>query len=254
MRTLTLRTNDIGRGSLILVNPSHPIRYETAKENLMTVCPHYPSVFLERQAVSMLAQAMTAANCGNQIVPVSGYRTEKEQQSLYTDSLRENGTEFTQKFVALPGCSEHQTGLAIDLAENTPGIDFICPHFPYAGICQTFREKSARYGFIERYPAGREQLTHIAQEPWHFRYVGYPHSELMREKELTLEEYTDYIKGFPYNSIHLQFYSAKRNFEIYYVPILPDRLVDIKIPDKTLYQISGNNVDGFVVTLWGNPV
>ena len=254
MRTLTLRRNDIGRGSLILVNPSHPKRCEAVKENLMAVCPDYPGVFLERQAVSMLAQAMTAADCGNQIVPVSGYRTEKEQQSLYTDSLRENGRSFTQKFVALPGCSEHQTGLAIDLAENTPDIDLICPHFPYTGICQTFREKSVRYGFIERYPADCEHLTHIAHEPWHFRYVGYPHSELMREKELTLEEYIDYIKGFPYNGIHLQFYSAERNFEIYYVSILPDRLAVIKIPDKTHYQISGNNVDGFVVTLWGNTI
>ncbi|MCX7748071.1 MAG: D-alanyl-D-alanine carboxypeptidase family protein [Clostridia bacterium] len=252
MRALTLHTNNIGRGGLILVNPSHPIRYETAKENLMALCPDYPSVFLERQAVSMLAQAITAANCGNQIVPVSGYRTEKEQQSLYTDSLRENGRSFTQKFVALPGCSEHQTGLAIDLAENTPDIDFIRPHFHYTGICQTFRKKSVRYGFIERYPAGREQLTHIAHKSWHFRYVGYPHSELMREKELTMEEYTDYIKGFPYNGIHLQFHSVKWDFAIYYVPILSERQVDIKIPDKALYQISGNNVDGFVVTLWGN--
>jgi zinc D-Ala-D-Ala dipeptidase/carboxypeptidase len=254
MRTLTLRMNDIGRGSLILVNSSHPIRYETAKENLIAVCPNYPNIYLERQTVSMLTQAMTAANCGNQIVPVSGYRTEKEQQSLYTDSLRENGTEFTQKFVALPGCSEHQTGLAIDLAENTPEIDFICPHFPYTGICQTFREKSVRYGFIERYPAGGEQLTQIAHEPWHFRYVGYPHSELMREKQLTLEEYTAYIKGFPYNGIRLPFHSAKRNFEIYYVPVLSDKPVHVEIPEKTLYQISGNNVDGFVLTLWGNSV
>ncbi|WP_006524450.1 D-alanyl-D-alanine carboxypeptidase family protein [Desulfoscipio gibsoniae] len=202
----------------------------------------------------MLTQAMTVANCGNYIVPVSGYRTGKEQHDLYTDSLRENGTEFTQKFVALPGCSEHQTGLAIDLAENTPDIDFICPHFPYTGICQIFREKSVRYGFIERYPAGCEQLTHIAQEPWHFRYVGYSHSELMREKQLTLEEYTDYLKRFPYNGIHLQFQLAKRSFEICYVPVLSDKLVHVEIPDKTLYQISGNNVDGFVVTLWRNPV
>ncbi len=254
MRTLTLHSNDIGRGSLILVNPSHPKRCEGEKENLRVVCPGYPGILLERQAVNMLAQAMTAADCGKQIIPVSGYRTEKEQQTLYSDSLRENGRSFTQKFVALPGCSEHQTGLAIDLAENTPDIDFICPHFPYTGVCQTFREESVKYGFIERYPAGREHLTHIAHEPWHFRYVGYPHSELMREKELTLEEYMDYIKGFPYNGIHLQFYSAKRNFEIYYVPILPDGPADIKIPDKTNYQISGNNVDGFVVTLWRDPV
>lgn len=111
-----------------------------------------------------------------------------------------------------------------------------------------------RYGFIERYPVSCEQLTRIAQEPWHFRYVGYPHSELMRETQLTLEEYTDYLKRFPYNGIHLQFQLAKRSFEICYVPVLSEKLVHVEIPEKTLYQISGNNVDGFVVTLWGNPV
>ncbi|HWQ78566.1 MAG TPA: D-alanyl-D-alanine carboxypeptidase family protein, partial [Anaerovoracaceae bacterium] len=60
------------------------------------------------------------------------------------------------------------------------------------------REFSVQYGFIERYPAGRERVTHIAHEPWHFRYVGYPHSELMTEKALTLEEYTDYLRQFPH--------------------------------------------------------
>lgn len=251
MRTLTLHPDNIGSGSLVLVNPSHPIRCEPAMDDLTAVRPDFPSILLERQAVSKFTQALTAAGCGNQIVPVSGFRTEKEQQNLYAASLQENGLEFTRKFVALPGCSEHQTGLAIDLAENTPEVDLICPHFPYTGICQTFREVSVRYGFIERYPAGREQLTYIAQEPWHFRYVGYPHSQLIIEQKLTLEEYTDYLEGFPYNRPHLQFHSTRCDFEIYYVPVDPPVLVDINIPDQTRCQISGNNVDGFVVTLWG---
>jgi D-alanyl-D-alanine dipeptidase/carboxypeptidase len=76
----------------------------------------------------------------------------------------------------------------------------------------------------------------------------------MREKELTLEEYTDYLKEFPYDGSHLQFCMAKRDFEIYYVPVLSGYPVDIDIPDNTLYRISGNNEDGFVVTLGGNPV
>ena len=84
----------------------------------------------------------------------------------------ENGEEFTNQFVARPGHSEHQTGLAIDLGLKQPDIDFLRPYFPYKGICQTFRELSTDYGFIERYPAGKEAITGIAHEPWHFRYVG----------------------------------------------------------------------------------
>lgn len=78
--------------------------------------------------------------------------------------------------------SEHQTGLAIDLAENKEQIDFICPHFPYTGICGEFRAAAPRFGFIERYVSGKEQITGIGAEPWHFRYVGYPHSVIMAEK------------------------------------------------------------------------
>ncbi len=106
-----------------------------------------------------------------------------------------------------------------------------------------------RYGFIERYPAGSEHLTHIAQEPWHFRYVGYPHSQLMSEEKLTLEEYTDYIKGYPYKGRHLEFYSGERNYEIFYVPMDTDGPADVDIPDEVLYGVSGNNVDGAVVTI-----
>ncbi|HBY97104.1 MAG TPA: hypothetical protein DEP84_24690 [Chloroflexi bacterium] len=73
-------------------------------------------------------------DCGGQdkILPVSGYRTLREQTRLFDESLRRNGREFTHQFVAFPNCSEHQTGLAIDLAENKPNIDLIRPDFPYA--------------------------------------------------------------------------------------------------------------------------
>lgn len=198
----------------------------------------------------MLAELMAFLGCGQQIVPVSGYRTMREQQTIYADSLREHGEDFTRKYVAIPGCSEHQTGLAVDLAENRDAIDFIRPDFPYAGICGRFRESAARYGWIERYPAGRERITQIAHEPWHFRYVGYPHSEVMKERGLTLEEYTDYLKRFSYYGTPLRFRRDRRDFEIFYVPIPSEKEAVIEIPEEVPCQISGNNEDGIVVTLW----
>lgn len=108
------------------------------------------------------------------ITAVSGWRSQEEQREIYLQSLLENGEEFTNQFVASPGHSEHQTGLAIDLGLKQPDIDFLRPYFPYKGICQTFRELSTDYGFIERYQAGKEAITGIAHEPWHFRYVGVP--------------------------------------------------------------------------------
>lgn len=76
---------------------------------------------------------------GDSIVPVSGYRSLNEQMDIYNDSLKDNGEDFTRKYVALPKHSEHQTGLAIDLGLNKEKIDFIRPDFPYDGICGTFR-------------------------------------------------------------------------------------------------------------------
>lgn len=68
-------------------------------------------------------------------------------------------------------------------------VDFIRPDFPYEGISQRFRELAPAYGFIERYPAGKERVTGIAHEPWHFRYVGTSHAKSMARQGLCLEEY-----------------------------------------------------------------
>lgn len=111
--------------------------------------------------------------------------------------MAESGEAFTRQYVALPGCSEHQTGLAIDLGRASEHIDFIRPDFPTDGVCGAFRRLAARYGFIERYPRGREAVTGIAHEPWHFRYVGAPHALLLTENGLCLEEYPDFLRAGP---------------------------------------------------------
>lgn len=251
MKRLEFGAVDIHKGNLILVNPTHPLKREPADETLVSVRFGTTHILLERQAEKMLAEVTALLGCGHQIVPVSGYRTMDEQQTIYENSLRDYGKDFTQKYVAIPGCSEHQTGLAIDLAEKKEGgIDFIRPNFPYSGICQRFRKKSTQYGFIERYPAGQENITHIAHEPWHFRYVGYPHSALMTDKGVTLEEYTEYIKQFPYHGDHLRAKYNGRDFTIFYITLQSKQTRQIEIPDNIPFQLSGNNEDGVVVTLW----
>ena len=174
--------------SLILVNRQHAYSPDT-EQDLIPVHESYPNILLEREAVQALSRIMEQIDGWRYIAPVSGWRSLEEQLEIYTDSIRENGRSFTEKFVAMPGHSEHQTGLAIDLGLLQPEIDFIRPAFPYEGICQKFRELAPAYGFIERYPAGKELITDIAHEPWHFRYVNTPHSEVMAFKGLTLEEY-----------------------------------------------------------------
>lgn len=174
--------------SLILVNRQHPYTM-SVRQNLTPVLPAFPRILLEREAAHALSRLMEKLGGWGNILPVSGWRSFDEQEKIYLDSLRDNGREFIRQFVALPGHSEHQTGLAIDLGLQGEDMDFIRPSFPYEGICQYFRELAPAYGFIERYPAGKEGVTGIAHEPWHFRYVGAPHAESMARQGLCLEEY-----------------------------------------------------------------
>ena len=174
---------------LILVNAAHPLKAGEPAD-LVSVCAEYPDILLRREAQKALNALLLAIGSGDRIVPVSGYRSRAEQTDIYESSLKENGPEFTRKYVALPGCSEHETGLAIDLALNAGEIDFLCPDFPYDGICGDFRTAAADFGFIERYPKGKEAVTGIGHEPWHFRYVGCPYARQITELALTLEEYS----------------------------------------------------------------
>ena len=247
MNRIELSPENIHRGHLILVNEHYPLVFCCETRYVFAV-RQYPDILLEQRAAAMLAHAFHALGIGDQIVPVSGYRTQAEQEQLYARSLTENGETFTRQYVALPGCSEHQTGLAVDLAQNRELIDPICPAFPYSGVCDRFRRAAPRYGFIERYPMDREGITGISHEPWHFRYIGYPHSQIVFDQGCTLEEYTAYCKAFPYDGPHLFRTLQGQTFEIFYVSC-PDA-PRVRLPLSALYQVSGNNVDGFVVTMW----
>ena len=186
MNTLILTPEAMFQGDLLLVNPSFP-HHPLPHPDLVTVAD--TDILLERRAAQALDSLMAAIGGWKEIVPVSGWRALEEQQAIWEDSLAENGLPFTQTYVAYPGHSEHQTGLAIDLGRRSASIDFIRPDFPYTGLCQTFRREMARYGLIQRYPAGKEEITGIPYEPWHIRYVTKPLASWLTITNLTLEEY-----------------------------------------------------------------
>lgn len=236
----------IHSGLLILVNSEHPIQHMERP----VLAPAVPGsdILLDTRAAAMLSGLISRLGAAGEIVPVSGWRSAEEQQEIWDGSMRENGAEFTRKYVALPGCSEHQTGLAIDLALRADSIDFIRPEFPYDGICGRFRALAADYGFVERYQSGKEDLTGIAAEPWHFRYVGRPHARIMCDMGLCLEEYVEYLRSYPYPErlleVRGEIYEAEVGFAW-----ARDAL---GLPDAP-YQVSGNNVDGYIYTLWRKP-
>jgi D-alanyl-D-alanine dipeptidase/carboxypeptidase len=249
MKTVSLSRDMVHTGPLILVNRDHPYREGSPDKTLAPVDATNSNVLLERRVASVYDKLMDKLYARSRITAVSGWRSQREQEKIYGDSLLENGTDFTAKYVALPGHSEHQTGLAVDLALNQPDIDFIRPHFPYTGVCGAFRELAGRFGFIERYQEGKENITGIAYEPWHFRYVGAPHAVIMEQMGDTLEEYHARIRQFPYGRDPLQYNPGSSEIEISYLPA-DKEIVTFDIEGDAPYSVSGNNMDGFVVTVW----
>lgn len=117
----------------------------------------------------------------------SGYRTRKYQEIVLQNYIKEMGEEAYKK-VALPGTSEHESGLAIDCGVVIDGKYF--DELPEnAPITKWIHENCYKYGFILRYPKGKEEITGYKYEPWHLRYVGKELATYLKENNLTLEEY-----------------------------------------------------------------
>lgn len=128
-----------------------------------------------------------AQGSGLPIIVDSGYRSYNYQQVVLDALIKEKGDEAF-KLVALPGASEHQTGLAIDFAYYENGIynDDVKENDKEA---IWLKNNAWKYGFILRYPKGKENVTGYNFEPWHFRFVGLKLAKYLFKNDLTLEEY-----------------------------------------------------------------
>ncbi len=126
----------------------------------------------------------------------SGYRTKESQQQVLDDKQAEFITEgysqreakkMAREWVALPGHSEHELGLAVDINAEDSGQKDELYHW--------LNENSWKYGFICRYPDNKSDITHVEHEPWHYRYVGKGHAKTIHEKGYCLEEYIDELNN-----------------------------------------------------------
>ena len=130
---------------------------------------------------------LDAQKDGFKIIVDSGYRSYQYQQIVFDALVKEKGDEAL-KLSALPGTSEHQTGLAFDFAYLKNGLycDDVNEETPEAKWMQN---NSYKYGFILRYPKGKEKITGYKYEPWHYRFVGIELAKILYEENETLEEY-----------------------------------------------------------------
>ena len=122
----------------------------------------------------------------------SAYRSVEAQQEIIDDFMVRYGEDYVKKYVAVPGFSEHHTGLALDLYLNIDGKDVYMNEdmVKYPEVWEKIHAKLADHGFILRYLEGKEKITGYNYEPWHIRYVGDVNvAKEITDKGITLEEY-----------------------------------------------------------------
>src|SRR5690625_1806734 len=178
----------------VLVNKHNGLTDYYEPDDLVTV--EVPTV-LENPEVRQLRQVAAdalfemfeeAKNDGIYLHARSGYRSYETQVALFNNYVAEHGEEAANKFSARPGHSEHQTGLVMDVTSESVKFQ-LTEAFGETAEGVWIKENAHRFGFIIRYPEGKENITGYVYEPWHLRYVGEEVAEAIYESGLTFEEF-----------------------------------------------------------------
>lgn len=242
----------LDEGTLVLVNEQYA--YDPSLPRTVSVYENKTGSYLVKDIyLSVTPETMDALNAWmdafaaetgiTDVNIVAGWRSFADQKALYDNAVANKGQAYADAYLALPGHSEHHTGLAVDLDtyDLETGLSW---GFDGAGDYAWAVEHAWEYGFVQRYPPSKRAITGIDYESWHFRYVGLPHSNIMSTNNLCLEEYIEYLRKFPFSGNHLFVSCLGVNYELYFCP--KDQVV---VPTAGSFTISGNNVDGFIVVL-----
>lgn len=178
----------------MVVNKQRTLPSDYVPEDLVTVevttCLQNPEVNqLRKVASDALTELFQGAEVeGLTLVARSGYRSYNTQTALYNGYVSRHGQDYADKYSALPGQSEHQSGLAMDITAQSAGLQ-LEDYFGDTEEGKWVLSHAHEYGFIIRYPLGMEDITGYLYEPWHLRYLGVDLATEVYESGLTLEEY-----------------------------------------------------------------
>jgi len=184
---------------LILVNPYRPVP-EGYGEAIRPYLTEYTepctgkTISVEKRTLKAFLDLKEAlAEEGVEVAIANCYRTVEMQQEIVERYTEKYGADYVRSYVAKPGYSEHHTGLAIDLYVVKDGVPVKENEdsMKETALWRKVHGRIAGFGFILRYPEGKEKVTGIAYEPWHFRFVGEAAAQRMAWHELTLEEYLE---------------------------------------------------------------
>jgi len=164
---------------ILLVNKQNPLPSDYAPG----VDPEAKNAFEEMRAEALKSEI--------DLIAFSTFRDFNRQTELYEGYVAKDGQEKADRYSARPGFSEHQTGLAFDIGESSKEEHWASASFGDTEAGKWVAANAHRYGFILRYPEGKEQLTGYMHESWHFRYVGNDVAKEIYEADITLEEYLE---------------------------------------------------------------
>lgn len=249
--TVKVPYSDIHKGDLVVVNNEQKFDFaNTPKLMKFSNYSEYTSkVFklrdLELQisfdvlpSLNSMMAALNSYTGSNALTVTYGFRSESDQAERYSSG----------KDSDMAGGSDLNTGLS-----------FMCTVYPAEegslsdGKFTWLAENCSKYGFILRYPNGRKSLTLHDGSDSLFRYVGRPHAFLMKLNNQCLEEYIDFCKRFTYDNYY-SINSEGKRYYIYYVKANTSGDTEIKVPENCDYTISGDNSEGFIVTVMAGLV
>ncbi|MCL2367689.1 MAG: M15 family metallopeptidase [Oscillospiraceae bacterium] len=233
-----MRTTDLtDTRYLKLVNRELPVRSPVDSSHLVPVWPDIAArttyVTVHERIIEALRALFVAARNADfrSLFIASGYRSREEQAELYANAANRD-------YVMPPGHSEHQLGLAVDILSGDGSNNM-----RGSAEAQWLAENAAQFGFILRYPYGRQDITGAPYEPWHFRYVGRVHAWYMGQRDFVLEEYIAYLQT--EGGFRTQF-SGRTYYVLYQRP----ENGMILVPEDLDFWVSSANTGGYVVTAW----
>jgi len=242
-----ISSSEKATGTLILVNSTHEYVFPQTEDHLVSIFSgrnvladnqysykvSNSSLLLDSRALTALNSLMDAfyaATGERDAIITSAYRTKEDQEKLHSTTL--------------PGFSDFHTGYIVSVkifdGENTYELS---KKEAYNWIT----ENCYKYGFVVRYPAGKEAKTGVSDYTNAFRYVGVAHATYMHDNNLCLEEYIELLHDHPYEGEHLNISTDKGAYEVYYIPASTESITSIYRTEDAV--VSGDNETGFIITV-----
>lgn len=184
---------DTSKEGLVLVNKFYKLNNDYIPGNLVKMNLQY--AFTGKQLVQVAYNAFVNMAKAAKIEDITilgntAYRSYDTQLSIYNNTVLKHDRDYADNYVARAGYSEHQTGLAIDIATyNTETSSYTNSNFETTPAFTWLSEHAYEYGYILRYPNGKEYITGYNYEPWHYRYVGIEAATFIHDNDLTFDEY-----------------------------------------------------------------